>query len=100
MRHTLDDYLVNHEEELMGEKESSYLAERDTMLETRKFFRSSYFAGKTYEEWETKGKKDELTLAKEKADWILKNHEPVMLDRDISKRLDQIVKEASKTSAH
>lgn len=99
MRHTLDGYSVNHKEELMGEKESSYLAERDTMLETRKFFRSSYFAGKTYEEWETKGKKDELTLAKEKADWILKNHEPVMLDRDISKRLDQIVKEASKTSA-
>lgn len=83
----------------MGSKKGSYLAERDTMLEARKFYQSSYFTSETYDEWETKGKKDELTLAKEKADWILKNHEPVMLDRDISKRLDQIVKEAAKASS-
>jgi trimethylamine:corrinoid methyltransferase-like protein len=35
-------------------------------------------------------------LAKEKADWILANHEPTMLDKDISARLDKIIKESSK----
>jgi trimethylamine:corrinoid methyltransferase-like protein len=40
-----------------------------------------------------------VTVAKEKADWILGNHEPVMLDRDISQKLDAIVKESRGKSA-
>jgi len=82
----------------MGAKKGSYLGERATMTEARQFYQSSIFNSEPFEQWETKGKKDDMTLAKEKADWILKNHKPVMLDRDISRRLDQIVKEAAKAS--
>jgi len=80
----------------MGPKKGSYLGERATMLEARQFYQSLIFNSEPFEQWEAKGKKDDLTLAKEKADWILKNHGPVRLDKDISKRLDMIVKEAGK----
>jgi trimethylamine--corrinoid protein Co-methyltransferase len=80
----------------MGLKKGSYLGERATMTEVRQFYQSLIFNSEPFEQWERKGKKDDLTLAKEKADWILKNHEPVMLDRDIRGRLDHIVKEAAK----
>jgi len=80
----------------MGSKKGSYLGERATMTEARQFYQSSIFNSEPFEQWEKKGRKDDLTLAKEKADWILKNHNPVRLDDGISKRLDQIVKEAAK----
>jgi trimethylamine--corrinoid protein Co-methyltransferase len=80
----------------MGPKKGSYLGERATMMEARQFYQSSIFNSEPFEEWERKGRKDDLTLAKEKADWILKNHNPVRLDNGISKRLDQIVKENAK----
>ncbi|HUV61061.1 MAG TPA: trimethylamine methyltransferase family protein [Thermoplasmata archaeon] len=80
----------------MGKKKGSYLGERATMLEARDFFRSALFTSEPYDQWEAKGKKDAMTLAKEKADWILENHEPVLLDRDVSARLDKLVKESSK----
>ncbi|MBN1677544.1 MAG: trimethylamine methyltransferase family protein, partial [Candidatus Thermoplasmatota archaeon] len=80
----------------MGRKKGSYLGERSTMIEARKFYQPALFGGDTYEQWEAKGKKDEMTIAKERADWILKNHQPVMLDRDISARLDELVKESGK----
>ena len=80
----------------MGTKKGSYLGERATMTEARQFYQSLIFNSEPFEQWERKGKKDDLTLAKEKADWILKNHNPVRLDEGISKRLDQIVKEAAK----
>jgi trimethylamine:corrinoid methyltransferase-like protein len=66
------------------------------MIEAREFYQSLIFNSEPFEEWERKGSKDDLTMAKEKADWILKNHTPVKLDNGISKRLDQIVKEATK----
>jgi trimethylamine--corrinoid protein Co-methyltransferase len=81
----------------IGPKKGSFLGERATMMEARTFFQSSIFTSEPFGQWVEKGKKDELVLAKEKADWILQNHEPVMLDRDILKRLDEMVKEASKT---
>jgi trimethylamine--corrinoid protein Co-methyltransferase len=80
----------------MGKKKGSYLGERATMIEARDFFRSALFTSEPYDQWVAKGKKDAMTLAKEKADWILANHEPAMLDKDISARLDKIVKESSK----
>jgi len=58
----------------MGPKKGSYLGERATMLEVRQFYQSLIFNSEPFEQWERKGKKDDLTLAKEKADWILKNH--------------------------
>jgi len=80
----------------MGAKKGSFLGEKATMIEARKFYQSPIFRSEPFDQWEAKGKKDDLTVAKEKADWILKNHSPVMLDKDISKRLDKIVKEAAK----
>jgi len=79
----------------IGRKKGSYLGERTTMVEARKFYQSALFGGDTYEQWEAKGKKDELVLAKEKADWILKNHQPVRLDKDVSARLDKLIKESA-----
>jgi trimethylamine--corrinoid protein Co-methyltransferase len=80
----------------MGKKKGSYLGERATMLEARDFFRSSLFTSEPYDQWEAKGKKDAMTLANEQVDWILANHEPVLLDRDVSARLDKIVKDSQK----
>ena len=79
----------------LGRKKGSYLGERATVSEVREFFRSSLFSSEPYDQWESKGKKDAMTLAKEKADWILENHEPDMLDRESSLRLEAIVKESS-----
>ncbi len=79
----------------MGKKKGSYLGERATMMEARQFYQS-FFTSEPYEQWEQMGKKDDLTLAKEKADWILKNHEPVRLDRKTSDALAKVVKEAAK----
>jgi trimethylamine--corrinoid protein Co-methyltransferase len=80
----------------MGPKKGSYLGERATMTEARQFYQSLIFNSEPFEQWERKGKKDDLALAMEKADWILKNHNPVRLDEGTSKRLDQIIKEAAK----
>lgn len=80
----------------MGAKKGSFLGERATMTEARQFYQSSIFNSEPYEQWELKGKKDDLTIAMEKADWILKNHTPMRLEGGISKRLDAIVKEAAK----
>jgi len=80
----------------MGSKKGSYLGERATLTEARQFYQSSIFTSEPFEQWGQKGKKDDLTIAKEKADWILKNHTPLRLDEGISRRLEQIVKDAAK----
>jgi trimethylamine--corrinoid protein Co-methyltransferase len=80
----------------MGKKKGSFLGERATMMESREFFRSHIFTSEPYDQWAAKGK-TEMEMAKEKADWVLKNHEPTMLDADISKKLGEILKEAAKT---
>ena len=78
----------------MGAKKGSFLGERATMKEVRAFYQSLLFTSEPFDKWEAQGKKDDLVLAKEKADWIITNHRPVLLDRDISGRLDKIVKES------
>jgi len=80
----------------MGKKKGNFLGERATMNEVRQYFHSSVFSSEPFDQWEAKGRKDEMTLAKERADWILKNHKPDMLDRDISARISKIVKDAYK----
>lgn len=80
----------------MGKKKGSFLGERATMAEVRQFYQSSIFNSEPFEQWEKKGRKDDLTVAMEKANWILNSHNPVRLDSGISKRLEQIVKEAAK----
>ena len=80
----------------MGPKKGNFLGSVATMMEARQFFQSTLFNTQPFDQWEAKGKKDDMTVAKEKADWVLKNHQPSLLDKDISKRLDQIVKDAAK----
>ncbi|HIH01997.1 TPA: hypothetical protein HA259_08035 [Thermoplasmata archaeon] len=81
----------------IGPKKGSFLGERATMTEAREFFRSAIFTSEPFDQWVQKGMKEDLVVAKERADWILENHEPEMLDSDISKRLSEIVKEGAKT---
>jgi len=50
-----------------------------------------------YDMWVKKGSKDIMVAATEKADQILKTHKPVPLDSSVSKKLDSIVKEFSKS---
>jgi len=80
----------------LGAKKGSFLGERDTMREVREFYQSPLFTSEPFDKWEAKGRKDDITVAKERADWILKNHAPVRLDKDISKRLERHVKESVK----
>jgi len=78
----------------IGPKKGSFLGERATMKEVREFYQSLLFTSESYEKWAERGKKDDMTLAKEKADWILKNHQPVRLDKGTSANLDKIVKDS------
>ncbi len=80
----------------IGRKKGSFLGERATMKEVREFYQSMLFSSEPFEKWEAMGRKDDLTLAKEKADWILENHKPVRLDRDILASVDRIAKDAAK----
>jgi trimethylamine--corrinoid protein Co-methyltransferase len=80
----------------LGKKKGSYLGERDTMREAREFYQSPLFKGDPFDKWEAQGRKDDLTVAKERADWILKNHSPVKLDADIAKRVERHVKDSVK----
>ena len=79
----------------IGPKKGSFLGERATMKEVREFYESPLFSSEPFDKWEAKGRKNDLTVAREKADWILKNHEPVRLDRDILRRLDRIIKDSA-----
>jgi trimethylamine--corrinoid protein Co-methyltransferase len=78
----------------IGPKKGSFLGERATMKEVREFYQSLLFPAEPFDKWEAKGRKDDLTVAKEKAEWILRSHQPVRLDRDISGRLDGIVRKS------
>ena len=80
----------------MGPKKGNYLYSPATMKEARGFFQSTLFNTQPFDQWEAKGKKDDMTVAKEKADWVLKNHKPDLLDKGIMKKLDDIIKKAGK----
>ena len=80
----------------LGQRKGDYLSLKETMIETRQFYQSTLFSFAPFEEWEAKGKKDDMTIAKEKADWILKNHKLTPLDRDVLTALDAIIKKAAK----
>jgi len=81
----------------IGPRKGSYLGMKETMVEARQFYQSILFNAEPFEQWEAKGKKDDMVVAKEKADWVLKNHKPTLLDRSIMKRLDTIITNAAKT---
>ncbi|HDP96170.1 MAG TPA: hypothetical protein ENN25_00540 [Euryarchaeota archaeon] len=71
----------------------TYLNQMHTLKHIREFHIPFLWSTEGYDSWVSKGKKDLMEEAKQKSDWILKNHEPKKLDGDISKSLDKIIKE-------
>ncbi len=71
----------------------SYLAQRHTLDRVRQMFVPMLWDTNPYDSWVAHGKKDPMVLAREKTDWILKNHTPKPLPRDTVRRLDGIVRE-------
>ncbi len=72
---------------------------------TARMFRREHFIPemadrKSREAWQKDGGKDMVDLAKEKVRWILKEHHPDPLDKDVSARLDSYLKKVSKEHGH
>jgi len=74
----------------------TFLTELHTAKHIREFHRPLAWGNETFENWVKGGKKDLLTVAKEKADEILRSHKPEPLDRAVSSKLDSIVKDLAK----
>lgn len=74
----------------------SFLTEMHTAKHIREFYRPMVWKNDTFENWVKRGKKDLLTVAKEKADEILRSHKPEPLDASVSKRLGEVVKEVAR----
>jgi len=72
----------------------SYLGTKLTVQKARDFYMPLLFNTDPFESWVAKGKKDFLDVAREKIEWILKNHKIEPLDRNVALALDKIVKDA------
>ncbi len=75
----------------------SYLAQMHTLKQMRDIFVPTLWDSDPFEIWTHKGRKDPMDVAREKVDWILKNHEPERLEARTSETLDGIVKDFAKT---
>lgn len=75
----------------------SYLSQMHTLKNMKDTFIPMLWDSDPYDMWVKKGSKDIMVAATEKADQILKTHKPVPLDSSVSKKLDSIVKEFSKS---
>jgi len=71
----------------------TYLTERHTLKHAREFHSPIIWSKDSFDAWVSRGKKSTLEVAKEKAEWILKEHKPARLDADKAKALDKIVSE-------
>jgi len=74
----------------------SYLARRHTLERMRSIFVPMLWDTSPYDSWVDKGKKDPMVVAREKTEWILKNHVPEPLPKDTLGRLDRIVRDSAK----
>lgn len=74
----------------------AYLAERETLAAAREAFLPMLWDTEPFDVWVQKGRKDPMALAREKVDWILKEHAPAPLPDDTARRLDRIVLEVAK----
>ena len=68
---------------------------------TRRYFDKEGYRPKssdqlTYQEWETSGKKDALTLAEERVNEILDSHEAQPLPEDQDREIEKILEKARK----
>ena len=71
----------------------SYLTEMHTLKHVREFHTPTIWSKDSFDSWVSRGKKSTLAVAREKAEWILKEHKPKKLDQDKAKALDKIVNE-------
>ena len=69
----------------------SYLAQRHTLERMRDISVPMLWDTSPYDHWVAGGKKDPMEVAREKTDWILKNHAPEPLPRETVQNLDGIV---------
>lgn len=75
----------------------SFLGQMHTLEHIRDNYVPMLWDSDPFDLWLQKGGKDPMAIAREKVDWILKNHEPVPLTPDISRNLDRIVRESART---
>lgn len=69
----------------------NYLTEMHTLRHSREFHEPLIWSKDSFDSWVKRGRKDVMQVAREKAESILKEHKPVPLDNDISKRIDGII---------
>ncbi len=74
----------------------SYLAQRHTLERMRDISVPMLWDTSPYDQWAAKGKKDPMAVAREKTEWILKNHAPEPLPKGTIAQLDRIVKGLAK----
>ena len=75
----------------------SYLAQMHTIKHMRETYIPVLWDTDPYDMWVKKGGRGPMEIARDKCDWVLKNHKPVPLDSSVSKAIDGIVKDFSKT---
>ena len=73
----------------------TFLAHRETLQAAREAVLPMLWGGEPFEVWLKEGGKDPMAVAREKVDWILKEHKPAPLPDDTARRLDRIVLEAA-----
>ena len=71
----------------------SYLAQRHTVRHMREIFLPILWDTNPYEDWVSRGKKDPMALAREKADAILATHTPAALEATAAKQIRAIAKD-------
>lgn len=80
--------------------EGHFLAEKHTLDHTKDVWIPMLADPAPYGTWKDKGAKSVVDVAKEKAKEILATHRPTLLDRDVKKRLAEIIKEGEKGIPH
>ncbi len=80
--------------------EGHFLAEKHTLDHTKDVWIPMLTDPAPYGTWKDKGAKSVVEVAKEKAKEILATHRPTLLDRDVKKRLAEIIKEGEKLIPH
>ncbi len=75
----------------------SYLSQMHTIKHMKEIFIPMLWDSDPFDMWVKKGAKDPMTNAREKVEWVLKNHKPVALDPSVSRSIDSVVKEFSKS---
>ncbi len=74
----------------------TFLNQMHTLKHIREFFVPSLWPDQSYDAWSKAGSRDILEVAGEKANAVLKEHKPEPLDKDVSKRIEKIVKSFGK----